>query len=361
MQRLSFQHIADWAQDAHEEALQAFRRSAAVMQAHFARQDRKPRFAGQWNDWRDACARASSATDARRFFEEEFVPFRVVDSERPQGLFTGYYEPLAEGRLQPGDGFDVPIYAKPPDHEAFGPEVEQRHGFRYGRSEQGKPVLYFTRQEIEEGALAGQGLELVWLKSWVDAFFIHIQGSGRVALPDGSSIRLAYAAKSGRPYTAIGHLLVERGEVERSAMSMQAIRRWMAEHSAKARALMWENKSFVFFRRVDVEDPSLGAPAAGGVNLTPLRSLAVDRTLWPFGLPVWLDLLAPTGQNSSPELFRRLMIAQDTGSAIKGAARGDVYWGWGERAALTAGRMATPGTMTVLLPKSLAQRLEGGQ
>lgn len=361
LERLSLASLSDWPNDNHAEALQVFSRSAAVMQAHFERQDRKPRYAGEWADWHRVCEMATSASNGRSFFEDEFVPFRVIDAVRPQGLFTGYYEPLADGSLTPGDGYEVPMYGKPADLEAFGLEVEKDHGFRYGRRKQGKPVPYFTRREIEEGALKGRGLELVWLKNWVDAFFIHIQGSGRVALPDGGTIRLAYAAKSGRPYTGIGRVLVDRGELREADMSMQSLRRWMTENPAAGRELMWENKSFVFFRRVVVEDPNLGAPAAGGVNLTPLRSLAVDRTIWPFGLPVWLSLMAPSGPNASLEPFRRLMIAQDTGSAIKGHARGDVYWGWGEKAALTAGHMASPGEMIVLLPKPLARKLEDQQ
>lgn len=358
LRRMTFHEIAGWEGDRHDEALDAFRRSASVMRAQFLREDRQPEFAGTWDDWQGACLRAAAVQNARAFFEEEFVPFRVVDAVRPEGLFTGYYEPLADGRLYPGDGYEVPIYARPADLEAFGPETERDHGLRYGRREGGRPVAYYTRRQIEEGALNGRGLEIVWLKSWADAFFIHVQGSGRVLLADGGSIRLAYAAKSGRAYTGIGGLLVQRGEIPRSDMSMQSIRRWMSRDETAARQLMWENESFVFFRRVAVEDASLGAPGAQNVNLTPLRSLAVDRTLWPFGLPVWLDLMAPSGQNAALQPFRHLMVAQDTGSAIKGHARGDVYWGWGEQAALTAGHMASPGEMTVLLPRPLAGRLE---
>jgi membrane-bound lytic murein transglycosylase A len=358
LERVGFDRIQGWAHDRHDEALAAFRRSAAVMQAQFNREaSRLPRFAGEWSDWQAVCAKAMSAPDARSFFETGFVPFRVKDAARPQGLFTGYYEPLANGRRSRGNGFEVPIYAKPPDLEAFGIETEKALGFRYGRRRDGRPTPYFTRREIEQGALAGQGLEIVWLESWVDAFFIHIQGSGRVLLDDGTSLRLAYAAKSGRPYTAIGGLLVERGEIAREAMSMQAIRQWMASRPEAARQLMWQNESFVFFRAVVIEDESLGAPGAQGVNLTPRRSLAVDREIWPFGMPVWLDLLAPAGPRAELRPLQSLLIAQDTGSAIKGPARGDVYWGWGEAAAMAAGHMASPGSMIVLLPVPLASKI----
>jgi membrane-bound lytic murein transglycosylase A len=221
----------------------------------------------------------------------------------------------------------------------------------------GKPHGYFTRKDIEEGVLGGRGLEIVWLKDWADAFFIHIQGSGRVRCPDGSAIRLAYAAKSGQPYTGIGRLLVERGILAEDRMSMQEVRRWMNDNPAAARELMWQNKSFVFFREAEMTDPQLGAPGAQKIQLTPLRSLAVDRGQWAFGTPVWLDADVPSGPGASLESFRHLLIAQDTGTAIKGLARGDVYWGWGHHAEMTAGHMKSPGRMTVLLPRPLAARL----
>jgi membrane-bound lytic murein transglycosylase A len=186
---------------------------------------------------------------------------------------------------------------------------------------------------------------------------MQIQGSGRVRLSDGSLLRLAYAGKTGQPYTGIGGLLVARGAFTRDEMSMQATRAWMAKDEKAARELMWENKSFVFFREVDLGDPKLGPPGAQKVLLTPRRSLAVDRSLWMFGTPVWLDTMAPSGAKGQPVIFRHLMIAQDTGTAIKGYVRGDVFWGAGERAALTAGHMKSAGIMIVLLPKDLAGEL----
>ena len=183
------------------------------------------------------------------------------------------------------------------------------------------------------------------------------QGSGSVRLPDGSIIRLSYAAKSGRAYTGIGALLVERGVFTREQMSMQAIRAWMNENPEKARHLMWENQSFVFFREVRLEDPDLGALGAQHVQLTPERSIALDRNIWMFGTPVWLETAVPAEQTGGLQPFHKLLIAQDTGTAIKGHARGDVYWGSGETAGHIAGLMKSPGKMIVLLPKSIAQRL----
>ncbi len=354
LQQAAFAQLPGWDADNHQQALVAFRRSAAVMQDQFNHRGGEPRFAGSWEHWQPACQESHAATGARNFFETHFTACRVVDQQRPQGLFTGYYEPAASGSLFRAEGFEVPIYGKPADLVSFDDET----AVRYGRMVDGVPHAYITRREIEQGALAGRNLEIVWLNSWVDAFFIHVQGSGRIVLPDGQVIRLAYAAKSGRPYTGIGGVLVERGILRKEDMSMQSLRRWMAANPQGARELMWQNESFVFFRKVDVEDPSLGAPGAQKVNLTPLRSLAVDRSVWSFGTPVWLDLMAPSGEGASLQSFQRLMIAQDTGSAIKGMARGDVYWGWGEAAALTAGHMASPGNMYVLLPKQLVETLQ---
>jgi membrane-bound lytic murein transglycosylase A len=169
-------------------------------------------------------------------------------------------------------------------------------------------------------------------------------------------MRLAYAAKSGLPYTGIGGLLVQRGEIDRSEMSMQAIRRWMESHPDKARELMWENQSFVFFREIGLDDPKLGPPGAQQVQLTPLRSIAVDREIWPFGLPLWIETELPFPLSSGSKKLHRLMITQDTGSAIKGAVRADVFFGFGDDAAAQAGHMKSPGRMIALLPHSVAER-----
>jgi membrane-bound lytic murein transglycosylase A len=186
-----------------------------------------------------------------------------------------------------------------------------------------------------------------------DLFFMQVQGSGRLRLPDSRLLRLAYAGKTGLPYTAIGSGLVARGAFPAEQNSMQAIRVWMKGHPDEARALMWQNRSYVFFRAVAIDDPDLGPPGAQKVSLTPVRSLAVDRLFWQFGTPVWLSAQVPSGDSGTMEPFQHLTIAQDTGSAIKGLARGDVFWGAGERAALTAGLMKARGQMIVLLPAGL--------
>ena len=350
-----FASLDGWQTHDHGEAREAFRRSCREMLEQGAGFKRPVRFGGSPSSWRGACLAAFESGDPRSYFEHFFRPYRVHDGERPQGLFTGYFEPEVDGSRHRRPGYDVPIYRRPPDLVTI--PSGDASGPAYGRMVAGKPVPYLTRRAIEEGALAGQGLEIVWLTDWADAFFIQVQGSGRVRLAEGGTLRLSYAAKSGLPYTGIGGLLVERGVLSAEAMSMQAIRAWMADHPREARELMWQNESFVFFREVDLENPDLGALGAQHVQLTPRRSFAVDRALWMFGTPMWLDSMAPTGEAARPMPFRQLLVAQDTGSAIKGLARGDVYWGFGDAAGHIAGPMKSTGVMTVLLPLDVADEL----
>lgn len=356
LQPVSFADLRGWENDNHKEALAAFHRSCIEIINEGKAFNRAVMYGGSREDWLSLCLK-KPVKDARSFFETEFIPFLVKDPERPQGLFTGYYEPEAEGSLERSEIYHVPIYAKPPDLVTFDKETENAVGLKYGRVVNGENRPYLTRREIEEGGLAGHDLEIVWLKDWADAFFIHIQGSGRIILTDGSALRLAYAAKSGQPYTAIGGRLVERGILNVKDMSMQAIRSWMKDNPQAARKLMWENHSFVFFQTVELADGKLGAPGAQHVQLTPHRSLAVDRRYWMFGTPVWLEANVPSGDQTAPVPFHHLMIAQDTGTAIKGLSRGDIYWGWGDKAAEAAGHMKNPGRMVVLLPKTVSAKL----
>jgi membrane-bound lytic murein transglycosylase A len=354
---ISFAAIGGWRDDNFAEAFAAFIRSCSEIEDRGRAFSRPVRFGGERQDWLPLCAAARNQhTRPRDFFETHFVPFLVEDGDRPQGLFTGYFEPEAQGDRRPNGPFRVPLYAKPADLVSFDPDTEKHLGLRYGRYHNGVPQPYFTRREIEEGALAGKGLEIAWLSSWADAFFMQVQGSGRIRLPDGSLMRLAYAAKSGQPYTAIGGNLVQKGILAPAEMSMQAIRAWMERHPDEARELMWQNRSFVFFREVDAPSPLQGPPGAQQVELTPGRSLAVDRDIWSFGTPLWIDTMLPAGQDGASRPFARLMIAQDTGSAIKGAVRGDIFFGSGAGAAHLAGHMKASGRMIALLPKVLADR-----
>lgn len=354
---IDFGLLQGWQEHDHDEAREVFRRSCREMLEQGSGFRRPVRFGGSPSSWRSACLGAFEAGNARGYFEHAFRAYRVRDDDRPGGLFTGYYEPEVGGSRRRSPQFHVPVYRRPADLVAFRDGEEAGTGLAYGRLIDGKPSPYLTRREIEQGALDGMGLEIVWLRDWADAFFIQIQGSGRVRLAEGGTLRLSYAAKSGLPYTAIGARLVKRGLFAPEAMSMQTIRGWMAQHPGEARALMWENESFVFFREVDLEDPALGALGAQHVQLTPRRSLAVDRSLWMFGTPVWLDTQAPMDATGGSEPFRQLLVAQDTGSAIKGLARGDVYWGFGDAAGAIAGPMKSTGSMAVLLPIDVAEEL----
>jgi membrane-bound lytic murein transglycosylase A len=345
-----------WAEDDHQKALETFQRSCVEILNTAHGFKRAAQFGGELSDWLEICQAAKSATHAKQFFEENFAAYKIVDPNRPAGLYTGYYEPEAEGSLVKTDEYQVPVYRKPHDLSALSEVQQKQLGLAYGRITNGTAEAYPTRKEIEQGALDGRGLEICWLKSWVDAFFIHIQGSGRVKLSDGKIIRLAYAAKTGQPYSGIGHILLEKGVGTKETMSMELLRNWMAAHPQDARELMWNNKSYIFFRQIEVPSKELGALGAQQVNLTPLRSLAVDRSIWMFGTPIWINTTTPPEAGAKP--FQHLMVAQDTGTAIKGHIRGDVYWGWGEDAAFNAGHMKSAGGMVVLLPKPVAARLK---
>ena len=346
-----------WEEAGLDLSLAAFQRSAREILGPASGFSRAPAFAGSLDDWKSVCQLALDAKDARRFFEQNFRSYSVIDSEQPQGLFTGYYEPVVEGTRDSEPSYPVPVYRKPDDLVAFTVDEAALAGLSYGRRVGGHPKPYDTRQMIEQGSLSGKGLEVCWLKDWTDAFFMHVQGSGRVRLREGGEIRLTYAGKTGQPYTGIGGVLIERGIGTRETMSMQMLRDWMRQNPNEARTLMWHNKSYVFFREVAVDDAGLGAIGAAKVNLTPLRSLAVDRRHWMFGTPVFLETTTPPESPRGPATFAELMIAQDTGTAIKGLARGDVYWGWGADAEQIAGHMKSPGKMTVLLPHAVAKRL----
>ncbi len=294
---------------------------------------------------------APTAAAAKAFFETNFVP---VQLEEP-GFVTGYFEPAISGSRVRTERFSVPIYGKPDDLVAIDAD---RHAAarKAGLSEDtafarlkddGGLAAYPDRATIEAGALAGRGLEIAWVESPLDAFFIHIQGSARIRLPDGGLMRLAYAAKSGHPYTAIGGILISRGEISREAMSMETLRAWLEANPAEAGALMAQNRSFIFFREIEA-DEDRGPVGAAGVSLSAGRSLAVDKRLHAFGTPIFVEADLPKRAGGS---FSRLMIAQDTGSAIVGPARGDIFFGTGAEAGQIAGEIRHAARFTVLAPR----------
>jgi peptidoglycan lytic transglycosylase A len=337
---INFADLPKWRQDEHEKALAAFKRSCRAMAR--ANQNKKhPGFMGSYADWAGVCYRASKvASDnrpaARSFFEHNFIPAQVVPG-RKKTLFTGYYEPELAGSLKQSRAYNVPLYRKPAD-------------LRAGNQN------FFTRAEIERGALDNRGLEFAYLKNPVDAFFLHIQGSGRLFLDNGRILRVGFAAKNGRPYTSIGKILIDQGMIARKDMSMQSIRNWLTNHPRKAMRIMRQNQSFIFFRPLKNTNPNLGPPGAQSVPLTPTRSLAVDKAFYAYGLPLWLETTVPASKPGQSIPFNRLMVAQDTGSAIKGAIRGDIFWGSGKAAGEVAGRMQQPGKLFLLLPRQLAAK-----
>lgn len=353
--RVEFSALPGWGVDDHLAAFQAFLRSARVLTRSpppAAPSAETPAGTAE-ADLIAVAARAlaldvGDAAAARAFFETYFSPHRVVHAGA-EGLLTGYYEPVLAGSRQAEGMFCVPVYRRPPDLVNL--VREEQRGARadaptHARKTATGTVPYATRAEIENGALAGQGLELVWLADPVDAFFLHVQGSGRVRLAEGGIARVGFAAQNGHPYVPIGRVLVERGAMTLEQVSMQSIRDWLRAHPAEAREVMRQNPSYVFFRELRGLEPDEGPPGAFGAPLTPGRSIAVDHAHVPLGIPIWLDTRDPTTQQP----LRRLVLAQDVGGAVRGPVRGDLFWGWGAEAEQAAGRMRERGLWWLLLP-----------
>ncbi|MEP9379656.1 MltA domain-containing protein [Aquabacter sp. CN5-332] len=290
-----------------------------------------------------------SAAIARLFFEANFQPWRIAPAQNPPGFLTGYYEPEVDGSPVRTDTFTVPVYGRPDDLIPTSPPKDSNRGGAQ-RKQWGTLVPYYDRGEIEDGALRGRGLEIAWLQHPVDLFFMQIQGSARIRLPDGHVLRLNYDGHNGYPYTPVGRLLIQRGLVPRDEMSMDRIRRFIEQDPEAGRALMRENRSFVFFKAVPLEGDA-GALGAEGVPLTAGRSIAVDRAIHTYGAPIFIaaDLPLDTADALAP--FRQLMIAQDTGSAIVGPARADLFFGAGDGPGAVAGRIRHPGAFTLLVPR----------
>lgn len=346
LETASFNALPGWAGDDHAAALGAFLRSCQKLRAG----------ANGWAGWRALCARAAETgpRGARSFFETGFRPYQVALADGGRGFLTSYYEPETDGSRTPDTRFRVPIYRRPPDLVTLKPG-DGRGGLPKDhvagrRTANGGLEPYPARADIERGALKGRGLELVWLDDPVEAFFIHVQGSSRVRLADGSLMRLAFDGKNGHPYTSIARVLIEREKIPKEQMTADRLRAWLNDNPGRASELMWHNRSFIFFREAEIADPALGPIGAQGVNLTAGRSLAVDRSFHELGLPFYIGAELPDGKGGL-EPFRRLMIAQDTGSAILGAARGDIFWGSGDAAGYRAGLVRHAGDFFVLLPQ----------
>lgn len=345
--RVSFADLLGWRDGDQAAALVALLRSCAA----FAKlpDDTKLGVAGVAGDWRKPCAAAAALHDsdadaARQFFERAFTPFAMSDNGKTDALVTGYYEPELSGARHKSARFSVPILARPPDlvSVSLGAFRPSWRGERIaGRVVDGKLMPYWTRAEIEAGALDRFHLALFYAADPIELFFLQIQGSGRVRLPDGSTVEIGYDGENGRPYVALGRLLIERGAMSLDQVSMQSIQVWLHAHPADAKDLMDENQSYVFFRVLPGDAPF----GAEGVALTPQHSVAVDPRFVPMGVPLWLDVAQGTA------VTRRLAMAQDTGAAIKGPLRADLFCGAGAAAAAQAGPLRAAGRLFLLLPQ----------
>jgi membrane-bound lytic murein transglycosylase A len=309
-QVLEFKNLNGWDQDDHQAAVRAFLDTCSVLNDP---------------DWQPICRLAPQAIKspeaARSFFELLFRPILIGD---PPALFTGYYEPELPGSLTRTPRYAYPLYARPPNLI----DGEQ----------------WLSRAEIENaGALAGRGLEIVWLDDPVEVFFLQVQGSGRIRLPDGRVLRVGYGGRNGHPYRSIGQELVRRGTHTASDVSAQKIKAWVRANPTIGKDLLHHNPSFVFFRRLLDLPADKGPIGAMGRSITTMRSVAVDPAFNPLGAPIWIE-------KSGADPLNRLMIAQDTGGAIKGAQRADIFFGTGDQAGLDAGTVKDSGRMIVLLP-----------
>ncbi len=355
----SFAQMPGWSADAVSAAVVPLQRSCArIVKKDAADEFGVGGFAGTAGAWQDICRELFDAVlltdeETRAFFEKRFTPYEVSGDKGREGLFTGYYEPVLHGSRTKHAPFLIPLYGRPDGLISvnlgdFRPALKGETIM--GRVEGEKLIPYYKRAEIEKGALDQQHKEIVWVDNAVDAFFLHIQGSGQIKIDNEPPLHVGYAAANGQPYLAIGKALLDRGALAKDNVSMQAIRDWLEKNPAEAAEVMNLNTSYIFFQQLKTGGGPLDGPlGAEGVSLTPMRSLAVDRKQIPYGLPLWLDADEPDGQ---PRL-QRLMVAQDTGGAITGAVRGDFFWGAGEEAAHKAGLMKSKGRFWVLLPKAV--------
>ncbi|MFV2051207.1 murein transglycosylase A [Aliiroseovarius sp. YM-037] len=309
---LRFDELSGWEDDDHQEALSVFLETCGDMNGA---------------EWTALCALATTQPSARTFFEIFFRPVMVEDGS--PAMFTGYFEPELSGSLQPTARFRYPLYRKPPEADG----------------------LWLTRREIEEtGALHNRGLEICWVDNPVDVFFLQIQGSGRVRLTNGNVIRVGYGGANGQPYRSVGEELVRRGVYQPHQVSAQVIRNWVQRNPTDGTELLRHNPSFVFFRKLRDLAPDRGPLGAMNRSITTLRTIAVDPLYTPLGAPVWIE-------KEGKDPMTRLMVAQDTGSAIKGAQRADIFFGSGDDAGRVAGRIRDPGRLVMLLPIQIAFEL----
>jgi len=342
LQAVSWPEVAGWQTDNPSLALGAFLKSCTAL---------------RWRpQWQPSCQEAAamkqaSETEVRSFFERSFVPHQVSQSNgSSDGLLTGYYVPDLKGSRTASSDYQYPLYQRPNDLLVIDlSDVYPDLGnYRLrGRVEENRVVPYWDRSAIDSDNQPLAGQELLWVADPVELFFLHIQGSGRILLDSGERVMVNYADQNGHPYRSIGKYLINQGAMTRDQMSMQNIRAWVRNNPDEVGNVLNQNPSYVFFRELDgdVQSP----PGALGVPLTPGRSLAVDRRYIPLGAPVFVETTWP----NSDQTLQRLMMAQDTGGAIKGRIRGDFFWGMGDQAGEQAGRMKQSAKFWVLLPRTM--------
>ena len=355
LEPVTFADLSGWAEDDHAAAFATFLKSCRAAETGLTplRPAQAPSL-----DLTGACRAALETTivapeDARGFFERHFQPMRVAPTTG-SGFLTGYYEPEFEGSRTPSATYRVPLLDRPDDLVTV-PQGESLPGLdsslQAGRRGPSGFEPYPDRAAIEEGALGQRARPIVYLREPAEAFILHVQGSARIRLDDGSVMRVAYAGRNGHPYTSIGKLLVEQGVMDLETMTLERLMGWLNDNPEPARALMRQNRSYIFFREAAELAEAQGPIGGAGIPLTPGRSLAVDRTIWPYGLPVFIDGTLPHALDRT-EPLRRLMVAQDTGSAIVGPARGDFFVGSGEGAGTQAGLMRHAVSFVILKPKA---------
>ena len=355
----TWSEIEGWADDDHNAAFATFLKSCkAILRSSAAIRDARPMHGALHATCRKAAAaKPNKPGEARGFFEQNFWPVRIAPLGQADGFLTGYYEPIVAGARNRSQAFDYPLYRKPPSLLSGGRMMlanfaSRDRGGKKGGAGKRRLAAFHDRAAIDDGALAGRNLEICWLNDPIDSFFAHIQGSVRVRLEDGHLLRLNYEAANGHPYVAVGRFLIERKIVPKDEMSMDRIRQWMEANPEEGKELRRKNKSYVFFRETNLasdEEPA----GAQGISLTPGRSIAVDRKLHVYGTPFFIAADLPIETEQPTTKFRRLMIAQDTGGAIIGPARADVYFGAGDEAGSVSGRLRHPGRFVMLLPIEL--------
>ena len=299
-----------------------------------------------------------NSAEARAFFEQHCQPFFIRRDGGAAGFVTAFYEPEIEVSAEPNEIYRYPFYRRPDDLidlDDSNRPAELDPTYMFGRLQGDSISAYPDRGEIDRGYLDGKGLEIAWAKSKVDIFFVHVQGAARLRYPDGRLGRITYAAKAGHPFSAVGRLLIDRGLLDRATISMQTIRDWLYAHPEQVDEVLWHNRSYIFFREADVSDPALGPIAAAKVPLVPGRSLAVDRLIHTFGFPFFIRSESLKHLDAGKP-FARLMLALDTGSAIVGPARGDIFTGSGYDAGELAGTVRNDADFYILIPKAAAQR-----